>query len=107
MKNALVFGLSMYDYMYSDPKLFNVAMSAYEEETRVKDAENHNLGLYFLLAVDQVLASAFSKQKISIYPRQPFLGENQSEAESVDDKILRMVTRYNASRGKDIYGNKI
>lgn len=107
MRNALVFGMTAHDFMYSDPKLFGVYMSAYEERARVQDTNNHSLGLYFLLAGQQVMASAFSNRKIDIYPRRPFLDESRKAAESVDEKILRMITRHNASRGKDIYGNKI
>lgn len=79
---ALVFGMTYEQFWNDDPQLFWIYSDAYNKKKEIEFKEKNYMmwlnGQYTLLAMAQVMANAFSKNKKSVYPKEPF-GEEKKQ----------------------------
>ncbi len=99
-KNALLFGMSLDDFWYSNPNMFYLYRDYYTEKIKLENEIADNLaweqGLYFLHSLRQIFYEAGfikgNKEKLS-YPKKSFnqiAEENKSEnkANLIKQKVL-------------------
>lgn len=95
--NALLFGMTLDEFWYSNPQDFYIYADVFEEKNNYEMQKLNYMawgnGFYDLLAMQQ----AFSNKNRRIYPTKPFSDEKEKEknSKSLQQRIMEGAERFN------------
>ena len=91
-KNAIRYGMTYSQFWFDDPKLYYIYQESFDEDLKLKDIYNWQLGQYIMSAIGACFAD---KGKVK-YPEKPmFFAREKEEPLNMKEKFLAMVEQIN------------